>query len=216
MTFWFEPYYTWYVYTCLVRVVGKICKITHFNAKIMKNQFKSQKIIIETARLYSSDINFNCIFSVKYAPQCTWIKGWKQLFGVERSKRPPERAYSSIPNRIYPFINCCFAKKMEWIGTEYGTASGSRACIPNFRLENGRACDFNDFFMNFEKYKLLTLIASYLIICRINHSHQLAEFIKCQKWIPCPWLPIGNIRDIQYINIELIDYVLNQSWILTV
>ena len=28
--------------------------------------------------------------------------------------------------------------------------------------------------------------------------------------------PIGNIRDIQYINIELIDYVLNQSWILPV
>ena len=176
MTFWFEAYYTWYVYTCLVRVVGKICKITHFNAKIMKNQFKIQKIIIETARLYSSDINFNCIFSVKYAPQCTWIKGWKQLFGVERSKRPPERAYSSIPNRIYPFINCCFAKKngMDW--NWIWNCERVTCMYPEFPpRECRRACDFNDFFMNFEKYKLLTLIASYLIICRINHSHQLAE-----------------------------------------
>lgn len=43
-------------------------------------------------------------------------KGMKTTFRVERSKRPPERAYSSIPNRIYPFINCCFAKK--WNGLE--------------------------------------------------------------------------------------------------
>ena len=102
-------------------------------------------------------------------------KGMKTTFGwgdQRGDRKEPTRVFRIEYIRLLIVV---LPKNGKWIGTEYGTASGSRACIPNFRLENGRACDFNDFFMNFEKYKLLTLIASYLIICRINHSHQLAE-----------------------------------------